>query len=166
MYRITKDFTFSSAHSLQGLPDDHPCSRLHGHNYTVRIVLEAEGLNEVGFVRDYNELKKFGDWLDLNFDHRDLTAMTEHIGGSPTAENMARAIYYVAAKMYPETTAIGVSETAKTWAWYMPDVLPIEDRLIAVFENLAENDSPNATALRTALENLAYPLRTVTAPDA
>jgi 6-pyruvoyltetrahydropterin/6-carboxytetrahydropterin synthase len=155
MYRITKDFTFSAGHFLHDLPEDHPCARQHGHNYTVRIVLEAQGLNEVGFVRDYGELKRFGAWLDLNFDHRNLNDNEEHIGGNPTAENMARAIYHVAANMFPETTAIGVSETAKTWAWYMPDVLPIEDRVIAVFENAAESPAASQSAtLRHALQDI------------
>src|SRR5215468_9371730 len=34
-YTISKFFEFSAAHHLTGLPDDHPCSRVHGHNYVV-----------------------------------------------------------------------------------------------------------------------------------
>ena len=44
MYRITKEFHFSASHQLKDLPDDHPCARMHGHNYVVVIELAGEGL--------------------------------------------------------------------------------------------------------------------------
>ncbi|HBX20870.1 MAG TPA: 6-pyruvoyl tetrahydrobiopterin synthase, partial [Porphyromonadaceae bacterium] len=64
MYKISKEFSFSAAHQLKGLPDDHPCSRLHGHNYVVRIHLRSEKLSENGFVRDYNDLKPVKSYID------------------------------------------------------------------------------------------------------
>src|SRR5262249_12296187 len=36
MYTITKRFAFSASHIIGGLLPDHPCGRLHGHNYEVR----------------------------------------------------------------------------------------------------------------------------------
>ena len=39
MFKISKEFYFSAAHALFGLPDDHPCTRLHGHNYVVTVHL-------------------------------------------------------------------------------------------------------------------------------
>ena len=30
---IFKEFTFEAAHRLPYVPDDHKCSRLHGHSY-------------------------------------------------------------------------------------------------------------------------------------
>jgi 6-pyruvoyltetrahydropterin/6-carboxytetrahydropterin synthase len=90
---------------------------LHGHNYEVKVVLEADNLNEVGFVRDYRELDKFKKWLDTNFDHQCVNDLEQFVG-NPTAENMAHSIFEVAAKLYPEIVAVGVSETPKTWAWY------------------------------------------------
>ena len=61
MYTIAKQYHFSASHILKGLPDDHPCSRMHGHNYIVEVILETKTLDKNGFVRDYrelNELKK------------------------------------------------------------------------------------------------------------
>ena len=52
MYRISKEFSFSASHRLLGLPDGHPCARLHGHNYRVEVELSAADLNRYGFVRD------------------------------------------------------------------------------------------------------------------
>jgi 6-pyruvoyltetrahydropterin/6-carboxytetrahydropterin synthase len=135
MYRISKKFTFDASHQLSDLPEGHKCSRLHGHTYEVELFLEASGLDPAGFVRDYGELDKFKKWLDDTFDHRHLNEFVNQ----PSAENLARRIYEVAATWYPELTAVKVSETPKTAAWYMPEVLPIEDRLIAVFENLSQD---------------------------
>lgn len=117
MYKITKQFEFSAAHQLFGLPDDHPCSRLHGHNYIVEVVLESATLNEVGFVRDYRELKIVKDFLDDNFDHHNLNAV---IAIQTSAENIAQFLYYQFAVHIPELVAVRVSETPKTWAEYRP----------------------------------------------
>ena len=42
MYTIAKQFSFSASHVIDGVPEDHPCGRLHGHNYTVEVQLAAE----------------------------------------------------------------------------------------------------------------------------
>jgi 6-pyruvoyltetrahydropterin/6-carboxytetrahydropterin synthase len=115
MYTISKQFEFSASHQLNGLPDDHPCSRLHGHNYIVEIVLESAKLNEVGFVRDYRELKIVKDFLDQNFDHRHLNDV---IAAQPSAEQIAYFLYHQFKIHVPELAAVRVSETPKTWAEY------------------------------------------------
>lgn len=117
MYEITKDFSFSASHQLAGLPADHPCSRLHGHNFVVRIHLAADQLNEVGFVIDYRELDGFKQWLDEQFDHRHLNDV---VSFNPTAEQMAHYLYDVAAEQGLPVVAISWSETPKTWATYRP----------------------------------------------
>ena len=102
MYRITKEFHFSASHHLSHLPDGHQCARLHGHNYVVVVELSAETLNADGFVRDYGELKPLKQYIDAAFDH------------------MARHFYDWCAARWPETAAVKVSETPKTWAEYRP----------------------------------------------
>lgn len=117
MYKITKDFTFSAAHKLHGLPDGHPCAREHGHNYTVRVCLQAGDVDSVGFVVDYNELDELKHWLDQTFDHRNLNDVLPF---NPTAENIARYIFDWCRDRWPEVVSVSVSETAKTWATYSP----------------------------------------------
>lgn len=115
---ISKDFAFSASHQLEGLPDDHPCSRLHGHNYRVRVCVEAAELDPVGFVVDYGELKGFGAWIDRELDHRHLNDV---LIDNPTAENLARtlhAVLFSTVSVPAGATEVGVSETPKTWAWY------------------------------------------------
>ncbi|MEU5041573.1 6-pyruvoyl trahydropterin synthase family protein [Streptomyces griseorubiginosus] len=119
-FRISKEFHFSASHRLEGLAPEHPCGRLHGHNYIVELELAArdEGLDAVGFVRDYGDLGDFRKWLDAEVDHRHLNELME--GLNPTAEHMARWLYERWSPNYPELSGVRVSETPKTWAEYRP----------------------------------------------
>jgi 6-pyruvoyltetrahydropterin/6-carboxytetrahydropterin synthase len=114
---ISKEFAFSSSHQLEGLPEDHPCSRLHGHNYAVK--LELTGVtDERGFVVDYRDLAPFKTSLDDTLDHRHLNDV---LGFQPTAENMASHLGFMAEnliKLPDDVTrlSISVSETPKTLA--------------------------------------------------
>ena len=75
VYAISKTFAFSAAHRLAQLPEEHKCHRLHGHNYEVTFVLQAETLNEYGFVEDYAQLNDMKLFIDSALDHRDLTEL-------------------------------------------------------------------------------------------
>lgn len=119
MYRITKQFSFSASHRLAHLPQEHPCSRLHGHNYVVEVVLESRELNSEGFVRDYGELDPLKRFVDERLDHRHLEEVLPE-GMVTSAENIARYLYDFAADRWPEVAAVRVSETPKTWAEYRP----------------------------------------------
>lgn len=117
-YRITKEFHFSASHQLKDLPEAHQCARLHGHNYIVKIELSSETLNTNGFVRDYNELTPLKDYIDSQFDHRHLNDVLGN--DMVTAERLAKHLYDWCKSRFPETSAIFVSETPKTWAEYRP----------------------------------------------
>lgn len=120
MYTIAKRFTFSASHQLNYLPEDHPCARLHGHNYEVEVILAAAELDERGFVIDYGELTAFRNHLDKRFDHRHLNDVLGSAEAT-TAENLAHLFYDTLANWleYP-VIAVRVSETPKTWAAYRP----------------------------------------------
>jgi 6-pyruvoyltetrahydropterin/6-carboxytetrahydropterin synthase len=118
MYRIFKEFHFSASHQLSGLPDGHPCARLHGHNYVVEVELQSETLNQVGFVRDYLELAAFKSYVDDNLDHRHLNDV---LGDDQvTAELLARHFFDWCKQRWPEVSAVRVKETPKTTAEYRP----------------------------------------------
>ncbi|WP_367716387.1 6-carboxytetrahydropterin synthase QueD [Nitratireductor sp. GISD-1A_MAKvit] len=118
MYRVSKEFHFSASHRLANLPDDHPCARLHGHNYIVVVELAGERLDNHGFVRDYRELKPLKDHIDDTLDHRHLNEVFGHDG--VTAEFLAKALFDWCRTRWSEVTAVRVSETPKTWAEYRP----------------------------------------------
>lgn len=117
MFTIAKRFSFSAAHHLENLPATHPCSRPHGHNYEVELILAAADLNRVGFVHDYRALDSFKTWLDGTFDHRDLNDVI----ANPTAELLARHVFDTWSGNIPTLVAVRVSETPRTWAEYRPD---------------------------------------------
>lgn len=117
MYRISKEFHFSASHRLDHLPADHPCARLHGHNYIVVVELAAAELNADGFVRDYRALAPLKAYIDDRLDHRHLDDVLD---GPSTAENLARHLFEWCAARWPETAAVRISETPKTWAEYRP----------------------------------------------
>lgn len=115
MYKITKQFFFSASHQLSNLPNEHPCSRLHGHNYIVEVILQSNELDEYGFVVDYFDLKPIKDYIDKKLDHRHLNDVLPF----PTStENIARHLYTWAKEHWPQVVAVRVSETPTTWAEY------------------------------------------------
>ncbi len=118
MFTITKEYHFSASHQLHGLAADHPCARLHGHNYIVAVELQAEELNAQGFVRDYRELDALKKYIDEDIDHRHLNDVLGE--GCVTAEQIARHFYDWCKSRWPEVSAVRVSETPKTWAEYRP----------------------------------------------
>ncbi|RWE22340.1 MAG: 6-carboxytetrahydropterin synthase [Mesorhizobium sp.] len=118
MYTIAKRFAFSASHVIGGLPADHPCSRLHGHNYEVEIVLQSAELDPVGFVRDYRELSELKSLIDNTLDHRHLNEVLGH--DRTTSEVIAKWIYDWCCERWPEVAAVRISETPKTWAEYRP----------------------------------------------
>jgi 6-pyruvoyltetrahydropterin/6-carboxytetrahydropterin synthase len=124
-FQISKLFEFSASHQLTGLPDDHQCARMHGHNYQVRVELTSEELDNVGFVVDYGELAPVKSWIDDNLDHRHLNDVPALDGENPTAEVLARTLYGItvavlALDLVRMQLAVEVSETPKTWARFEP----------------------------------------------
>ena len=115
MYVITKEFSFCASHSLTGLPADHPCSRTHGHNYTVIAELKTDFVDQTGFVVDYRKLDPIKQYLDSKFDHQHLNAVIDF---NPTAENLAAHLFCMFKKTFPMLSAIIVKETDKTMARY------------------------------------------------
>lgn len=117
MYKIGKRFTFSASHQLDHLPDEHKCQRLHGHNYTVEVVLGGFVLDERGFIMDYGELSDFGEMLDREYDHRHLNDVCGSAIAT-TAENLAYRFYrWLKGLGYP-VYSVMVKETDKTFAEY------------------------------------------------
>ena len=110
MHTISKEFYFSASHQLLGLINDHPCGRIHGHNYTLKVFLKGE-LNKEGFVQDYNDLKPISDWVDQVLDHRHLN---EVFPFQTSVENMSKYIFDLFKPQFPLLFAVEMSETPKT----------------------------------------------------
>lgn len=118
MYIINKEFHFSASHILLGLRPDHPCSRLHGHNYVVNVYFRASALSNVGFVIDYRDLEPIKQYIDNELDHRHLNDI---LPVNPTAEHLAKHFYDLFKPQFPELYKVEISETPKTKATYEAD---------------------------------------------
>ena len=118
MFTIRKEFHFSASHVLKHLPENHPCSRMHGHNYIVTVELRTKkkrDLTEAGFVCDYRALEPIKKYIDDTLDHRHLNDIFPF---NPTAEFLAEEIYKQFKERFPRLWAVEVSETPKTNARY------------------------------------------------
>ncbi len=115
MYTISKEFHFSASHILEDLPEDHPCSRLHGHNYVIVVELQDTQLDHVGFVIDYRSLEPIKRYIDTELDHRHLNNLFTF---NPTAENMAKHFFFTFKEWFPNMVSVTVKETNKTAAKY------------------------------------------------
>ncbi len=125
MYRIGKRFGFDAAHHLPGLPEGHKCGRLHGHTYTVEVVLVADNLVGPGFVTDFADLAPFGAYLNEVCDHQ---VLNERLPVVPTSELLARHfaewitgnLGHLPGRLW----GVRVAETPSSWAEYRIEPAP------------------------------------------
>src|SRR5690606_40952423 len=72
--RIYKEFLFEAAHFLPSAPPGHPNSRIHGHSFRVRVVIDGEPNAATGLVFHFDELAasiaEARDALDHRLLHR------------------------------------------------------------------------------------------------
>lgn len=54
--RIYKEFLFEAAHFLPSAPPGHPNSRVHGHSFRVRVVIDGEPAADTGLVFHFDDL--------------------------------------------------------------------------------------------------------------
>ena len=99
-YEVSTEVTFSAAHYIEGYEGD--CSRMHGHNWRVRVGLRTAPAGTsgrsvggagrdcpVGMTYDFRKLKALlGDVAAL-VDHSVLNDLPFFEGKNPTAETLA-----------------------------------------------------------------------------
>jgi 6-pyruvoyltetrahydropterin/6-carboxytetrahydropterin synthase len=82
---------FASAHSLRNYPGD--CSRLHGHNWGVEVMVYSNKLDETGIAIDFREIKKQTKVVAKRLDHQYLNEIKPFDALNPTAENIAKYFF-------------------------------------------------------------------------
>ncbi len=91
MFEIDITREFSAAHCLRGYQGN--CSNLHGHNWTVMAVVQADELDEIGIALDFKKLKKSLDAILDEFDHANLSELECFQQQNPTSEILAKTIF-------------------------------------------------------------------------
>ena len=113
---IYKEFGFESAHRLPNLPEDHKCSRLHGHSFRVRVHVEGELGAETGWVMDFADIAAACAPVRDALDHRYLN----EIEGleNPTSEVLARWIWERLEPLLAGLSMVEVRETCTSGCRY------------------------------------------------
>ena len=144
--RLTKEFSFESAHALDGY--DGLCREIHGHSYRLFVTVKGEpscveGDPKLGMVMDFGDLKRIVngeivDRLDHSFVLRDSeqnVELREVLGAKfnkvvlvdyqPTCENMLSDFAARLQRALPskvELYSLRLHETATSYAeWYFDD---------------------------------------------
>lgn len=112
-YELTVKDHFDSAHALPGY--DGPCRFLHGHTWDIEATLAGQHLDEVGMLYDFKAIKRDLHAILENFDHRCINEVAPFDVINPTAEHMARVIFYELEKTLP--APISLKEVA---VWESP----------------------------------------------
>lgn len=131
MYTITKQFEFCYAHRLHGYPGQ--CGNIHGHTAKVEVICKKQDLPESGMAIDFKELSKIvGSWINENLDHKIILSMEDPVTKllkengedvlaletQPSAENLARLIYFHAKKAGLPVAQVSVFESPTSIATY------------------------------------------------
>ena len=140
MYTLKTGAGFDSAHFLKGY--NGKCSNIHGHHWSVEIVVGSESLNTDdrtrGMVVDFAELKKDLREFTDNLDHsliiekgslkdKTLEALKEEdfriveLDMRPTAENCAKYFYDLMTDKGYKVVEATVYETRRNCASYRED---------------------------------------------
>jgi len=91
-YDVSTEIQFSASHALAGYRGD--CSRVHGHNWVVRVSYRFSSVDELGLTIDYRELRSLLERVVLpRFDHRHLNDVPPFNAVNPTSENVAAEIF-------------------------------------------------------------------------
>lgn len=90
-FEISTDETFSAAHMIAGYEGD--CSKLHGHNWRVRVTVRAEKSPATGLTFDFRKLRTLLKEILGTLDHTVLNDLAPFKDVNPTAETIAEWCY-------------------------------------------------------------------------
>lgn len=113
---IFKEFTFEAAHRLPNVPAGHKCARLHGHSFSVRVVVAGPVGETSGWVMDFGDIKAAFKPIWNQLDHYYLN----EIPGleNPTSENLAIWIWNKLSPALPALCRIEIRETCTSGCQY------------------------------------------------
>lgn len=85
--RLERLYRFEAAHFLPKVPAGHKCARMHGHSYSIEVVIEGEIDAERGWVMDFAEIDEHVQPLVKQLDHQVLNEIDGLV--NPTSELLA-----------------------------------------------------------------------------
>jgi 6-pyruvoyltetrahydropterin/6-carboxytetrahydropterin synthase len=113
---VFKSFTIEAAHRLPNVPDEHPCSRVHGHSFVIELWVGGTLGARSGWVVDFADIIDAFRPLHEQLDHRLLNDV-EGLS-NPTSENLAIWIWDRVSVTLRGLTRVIVRETATSGCVY------------------------------------------------
>jgi len=125
MYQLSVEQEFDAAHFLRGYKGK--CEAVHGHRFRVvsKVKAPASGLNEIGIIYDFADLKRHLAEILSRFDHTCLNDIPPFDKINPSSENIAATIYnelklkLAGAPVF--IYCVEVWESPQSWVAYSPD---------------------------------------------
>ena len=113
---IFKVFKFDAAHRLPNVRQGHKCSQLHGHSFSVEILIQGSVDPHSGWVMDFADIAAVCQPIVDQLDHKYLN----DIDGldNPTSENIAKWIWKHLRLALPQLSKIVVQESTESGCIY------------------------------------------------
>jgi len=108
-YRIWKDFTIDSAVRYRNAPADDPRHAIHGHTYTLRLHLQAQLDEVMGWTVDFGDVKAVFDPIFKSLDHHPLHEQAELTDGDTTS--IARWLFETTRQVLPQLARVDLFES-------------------------------------------------------
>jgi 6-pyruvoyltetrahydropterin/6-carboxytetrahydropterin synthase len=110
------EFSIAAGRRLTGVPEDHPCARVHGHTFRVRLTVSGAVHPVTGFVVDFAEVQRAFAPVHEALDHRFLN----DVPGleNPTSEHLAVWIWDALRTSLPGLSRVEITETGASGVVY------------------------------------------------
>jgi 6-pyruvoyltetrahydropterin/6-carboxytetrahydropterin synthase len=108
-FLISAEASFAAAHTLPGVD---MCSRMHGHNWRVRVTVRvaADRTDALGMGVDFRDVERHTRDAVSEFEHQYLNDLPVFAAHPPTAETIARVVAErVAARLGGHPSGAGVA---------------------------------------------------------
>ena len=106
---LIRTFRFEAAHRLPNIPHEHKCRRMHGHNYRVDVHVTGPVDPHVGWVMDFDEIRRIVHPVLEALDHQVLNEVPGL--ANCTSELLARYMWDRVAPSLAGLTAITIWES-------------------------------------------------------
>jgi 6-pyruvoyltetrahydropterin/6-carboxytetrahydropterin synthase len=87
--KVFTEFTFEAAHFLPNVPTSHPCRKMHGHHYRVRVEIAGPVGEASGWVVDYAVVELVCSPEIRQLDHSTLNDVIDN----PTCERICEWLW-------------------------------------------------------------------------
>ena len=110
MFRLSIEVSISAAHYLKEYSG--ACSRMHGHNWKIQVMVSSEQTDKADMVIDFKDLKDLTWQVVGKFGHQTINQIPPFDRQNPTAENLARHFYREIGRLLPSHVSM---DTIRLW---------------------------------------------------